>query len=261
MSFTGGKTTSPHRLPQAPSVSLVVPIWNEEFETLYELSGGVDQCLSSSEGGYELIFVDDGSEQACWESLVRLYEHHGRVKAIRLVRNFGQEFALFVGLRFARGEFLITLDSDLQIPPEVIPAFLKPLQSGCQLVYGVRMPRARFTRARRLGSHLYNLLMSLRWDRRLHDWGCGATAVRREVIDRIAEAECWSKPLKVLALECLSTPAVEVIVAESSRRQGSSKYSLWGCCKAAYEQLVGQGLGPRNSRDVHQLACIKTILQ
>jgi len=107
-----------------PYISVVIPVFNEE-ENLAELGERLVRTLSGLSRPFELIFVDDGSTDGSWELLSRLHRRHPeQVKAIQFHRNFGQHQAVFAGLAAARGEIMVTLDADLQNPPEEIPKLI-----------------------------------------------------------------------------------------------------------------------------------------
>jgi len=117
--------------------SVIIPVYNSQ-NTLEELFERIDKCFEQHQLKYELIFVDDGSEDHSWQVLRKLKENYNeKIKAIRFVRNFGQHNAVFCGLSYATGEFIITLDDDLQHPPEEIPKLIeKHKKTSSELVYG-----------------------------------------------------------------------------------------------------------------------------
>jgi len=117
--------------------SVIIPVYNSS-KTLDELFSRLQQCFVKLGKSYELVFVDDGSMDASWKVLTALKNQHPDVvKAIRLVHNFGQHNAIFCGLAHASGEFLITLDDDLQHPPEEIPKLIeKYKETPSDLIYG-----------------------------------------------------------------------------------------------------------------------------
>ena len=137
-------------------LSVVVPVYNSE-RTLASLWARIRPVFDSLSGRCELICVDDGSRDGSWSELQRLVaDHPGEITAIRLMRNFGQHNALMCGFRHARGEYIVTLDDDLQNPPEEIPRLLVAIRSQqLDVVYGVPPRRAQATH-RNVGSKLVN---------------------------------------------------------------------------------------------------------
>ena len=120
----------------APGVSVIVPVYNGS-ETLPELTTRVAMVLSNAGLSFEIIFVNDGSADTSWATLQQLVAEHAFVRAVDLMRNYGQHNALLCGLRLARYEVSITIDDDLQNPPEEIPKLLAELEAGYDVVYGV----------------------------------------------------------------------------------------------------------------------------
>lgn len=118
-------------------VSIVVPVLNEGANVA-PLAARVQQTLRTSGVGYELIFVDDGSSDDTAKRVIQLHEADPAIHLVQLSRNFGHQAALFAGIESARGAAVITLDGDLQHPPELIPRFLEHWRAGFEIVQGVR---------------------------------------------------------------------------------------------------------------------------
>lgn len=141
--------------------SVVVPVYNSEA-SLEELFSRLNMVMESTGRPYEMIFVDDGSGDRSWEVLKKIKsENPDGFTAIRLAKNFGQHSATFCGFSFARGEFVITLDDDLQCPPEEIPKLIKTMEeSDAELVYGV-YKRKRHSAMRNISSSSFKRLSGL----------------------------------------------------------------------------------------------------
>jgi undecaprenyl-phosphate 4-deoxy-4-formamido-L-arabinose transferase len=122
----------------SPSVSIVVPVYNSET-TLIELVRRLTEALEPSTSCFEILLVNDGSYDSCWTEICKMAAQDPRVKGIDLMRNFGQYNAVLAGVRAANYDIIVTLDDDLQHPPESIPTLLAALDEddGCDLVYGV----------------------------------------------------------------------------------------------------------------------------
>ena len=118
-----------------PSISVIVPVYNSEA-TLPELVKRLKPVLDAAAREYELVLVNDGSSDRSWEVIQQLSEQNVWVRGIKLMRNYGQHNALLCGIRAARHEILVTMDDDLQHPPEELPKLLSQLQSGFDVVYG-----------------------------------------------------------------------------------------------------------------------------
>jgi glycosyltransferase involved in cell wall biosynthesis len=121
----------------APTISVVVPVYNSA-ETISELVRRLHEALTGVASAHELILVDDGSRDASWEAISALAAHDPRLFGIRHARNFGQHNALLTGVRAARYPLIVTLDDDLQNPPEEIPVLLAAFGDDVDVVYGAR---------------------------------------------------------------------------------------------------------------------------
>ena len=118
-----------------PSISVVVPVYRSEA-TLPKLVQRLQPALAALAGDYELVLVNDGSPDRSWEIIEQLASKNDWVRGIRLMRNYGQHNALLSGIRSARYEIIVTMDDDLQHPPEEIPKLLAELNRGFDVVYG-----------------------------------------------------------------------------------------------------------------------------
>ena len=118
-------------------LSIVVPVFNEGGN-VRPLFDALVPVLESTGMEWELIFSDDGSTDATWSTISALHEADSRVKGLRLSRNFGHQYALFAGMSIATGDAIISMDGDLQHPPELVPELVGRWRSGDQIVHTVR---------------------------------------------------------------------------------------------------------------------------
>ena len=123
------------RCPDIASVSVVIPVFNSAT-ILPRLVDRLESVLAGSATQYELVLVNDGSRDASWKSIQALCRGHRWVRGVNLIRNFGQHNATLAGIRMARYEVIVTMDDDLQQPPEEIPNLLRLLNQGVDVVYG-----------------------------------------------------------------------------------------------------------------------------
>jgi undecaprenyl-phosphate 4-deoxy-4-formamido-L-arabinose transferase len=121
--------------PRLKTVSVVVPVYNAAA-TLVELVERLEAVLTRVADDYEILLVNDGSRDASWQLLAQLVSRNPRLRAFDLLRNYGQHNALLLGIREARGEVIVTIDDDLQHPPEEIPRLLGAIVDGYDVVYG-----------------------------------------------------------------------------------------------------------------------------
>jgi undecaprenyl-phosphate 4-deoxy-4-formamido-L-arabinose transferase len=121
--------------PSSPSISVVVPVYNSE-EMLKALVRRLTDTLTGLRAPFEIILVNDGSRDASWSVIAELSSVHAHVRGIDLMRNYGQHNALLAGIRASRNNLIVTLDDDLQNPPEEIPKLLQKMEQGYDVVYG-----------------------------------------------------------------------------------------------------------------------------
>lgn len=212
------------RKPRSIALSIVIPVYNER-ENVSRLYEKLKKVLSCFRDPWEIIIVDDGSQDGTFDVLktIALKDPHFRV--IRLRRNFGQSAALAVGFRNARGEKIVTMDGDLQNDPEDISLLLQKLDQGYDVVSGWRKHRKDKMLVRKIPSWIANRLICSVTDVRLHDTGCALKAFRKEVIDRIRLYGELHRFLPALA-RVEGASITEMVVRHHPRRFGRSKYNL-----------------------------------
>ena len=220
-----------------PYLSVVIPVYNEE-ENLRELGERLMRTLTTMGRPFEIILVDDGSSDRSWELLTELHDQYPQnLHALQFNRNFGQHQAIFAGFQAARGQVMITLDADLQNPPEEIPRLVAKLEEGYDTVGGWRENR-RDSLFRRLPSQLVNYLMSRVTGVKLRDYGCMLRAYSREVIDSINQCQESSSFIPALA-NLFSHRVAEIPVGHAERERGQSKYSLFKLLRLNFDLMTG----------------------
>lgn len=220
-----------------PYISVIIPVYNEE-ENLRELGERLMRTLSGMGRTFEIILVDDGSHDRSWEILTELHQKYpANLRALQFNRNFGQHQAIFAGFQAARGRVMITLDADLQNPPEEIPRLVAKIEEGYDTVGGWRENR-QDSIFRKLPSLLVNLVMSKVTGTRLKDYGCMLRAYRREVIDSINQCQESSSFIPALA-NIFSRRVAEIPVGHAERERGVSKYSLIKLLRLNFDLMTG----------------------
>jgi undecaprenyl-phosphate 4-deoxy-4-formamido-L-arabinose transferase len=222
-------------------LSVVIPVFNEA-STLEELHHRLAQTLKGLGRSYEIIFVDDGSRDGSPEILRALHEEDAAVKVVRFNRNYGQHAAVFAGLERCRGEVVVTLDADLQNPPEEIPKLLDRIDGGCEVVGGLRTPR-HDSMVRRGLSWLVNRLTSVTVGVPMRDYGCMLRAYRRSVVEQLLRCKEISSFIPALAVSFAGSVA-ELPVTHHSRPAGRSKYGLLRLLRLNFDLLTGFSLLP-----------------
>lgn len=207
----------------AVALSVVVPVYDEEGN-LGELHRRLAAVLDKLDRPGEMVFVNDGSSDGSAEILERIQERDPRVTVVELARNAGQHAAVLAGMRVARGEVVVTLDADLQNPPEEIPKLMAKIAEGFEVVGGVRT-RRRDSLLRRAASAAAARFGPRRRNESGVDYGCMLRAYRREVVQRILRSRGRTLFLPALA-ESLARQVADVPVAHEERRLGRSRYDL-----------------------------------
>jgi undecaprenyl-phosphate 4-deoxy-4-formamido-L-arabinose transferase len=220
-----------------PEISVVIPVFNEE-DNLRELGERLIRTLTAMGRPFEIIFVDDGSTDRSWQLLSDLNGQYPQyIRALQFHRNFGQHQAIFAGFQAARGKVMVTLDADLQNPPEEIPRLVAKLDEGYDTVGGWRENR-RDSLFRRLPSQLVNYVMSRVTGVKLRDYGCMLRAYRREVVDSINQCQESSSFIPALA-NLFSHRVAEIPVGHAERERGTSKYSLIKLLRLNFDLMTG----------------------
>jgi len=223
-------------------VSIVVPVYNEEAN-IPELVPRLFAVLDTLERPSEVICVDDGSRDRSLELLRGLLDRYpDRLRVVELSRNFGQHPAILAGFAIAGGDVIVTIDADLQNPPEEIPKLLALADQGFDVVGGVREVR-RDSLFRRAASRIVNRVTTAITGIRMTDYGCMLRAYSREVIDLINRCEESSTFIPALAQTFSRRPA-EVSVRHAERRAGASKYSLYRLLRLNFDLMTGFSVVP-----------------
>jgi len=202
-------------------ISIVVPVLNEEG-SLAELHRRLVAVMDQVGRSYEMVFVDDGSNDGSLSVLNTIYESDPRVKVLSFRRHYGKSAALAVGFEEASGQIIVTIDADLQDDPREIPALLKELERGYDLVSGWKRHR-NDPLSKTLPSKIFNAVVSWATGVRLHDINSGLKAYRREVTDEIKLYGELHRFLPVFAHK-ESFKVSEIPVAHHPRKFGKTKY-------------------------------------
>ena len=205
-------------------LSIVVPIYNE-VDNLRPLCERVHAVLEPTDWSYELILIDDGSQDGSSELLAELHAEDDTLKVLRFRRNFGQTAALAAGFEYAQGDVIVSLDGDLQNDPIDIPRLLAKLDEGYDLVNGWRVNRQDPFLRRRLPSQIANRMISLTTRVKLHDYGCTLKAFRREVAKGLKLYGEMHRFIPALAGD-MGARIAELPVTHHARKHGTSKYGL-----------------------------------
>jgi glycosyltransferase involved in cell wall biosynthesis len=212
-----------------------LPVFNEAPH-IAELYRRTVETLDAAGLEFELICVDDGSTDATFAELEKLHAADGRVRAVRLKRNFGQHAAMHAGLVRAAGQVLVTMDGDLQNSPEDIPRLVAAVEAGADVASGRRIAR-RDSWGRTLPSRVINGMLRRFTSAEISDFGCAFNAYRRSAVEPMLGAIGRQKFTKALVLSG-GASVVEVDIAHSARA-GRSRYSPLRLTRLALHVLAG----------------------
>ncbi|MCS7083288.1 MAG: glycosyltransferase family 2 protein [Bacteroidetes bacterium] len=225
----------------SPDLSIVIPIYNEAA-VLEELLKRLRAALAPLDLDWEVLFVDDGSQDGSWAVLERLAAEDSRVRALGLSRNFGHQRAISAGLEWARGRAVVVMDGDLQDPPELIPELLRRWQQGYEVVYAVRTRRREPWLMRTAYRIFYRLLSALAEVEIPLDAGDFGLIDRRvlEVMRRMPERSRFVRGLRSWS----GFRQIGVPYERAARARGRSKYSWGKLLRLALDGLLAFSSAP-----------------
>jgi len=237
-------------------LSAVVPVFNE-VESLRELHRELDEVAREHEYELEIIFVDDGSTDGSWDEIEKLAAEDTRVRGIRFRGNFGKAAGLSAGFKEARGEFVFTLDADLQDDPHEMPNFLEKMDSDLDVVSGWK--KLRHDPWHKVGpSRVFNWLVGFLTKVKLHDHNCGFKCYRGEILDELELYGEMHRFVPVLAA-ARGCKVGEVVVNHRARKFGHSKYGFRRFVKGFLDLLTVHFLTGYGQRPQHLLGTLGLI--
>jgi len=217
-------------------VSVVIPIYNEQ-ESLPELIRRTTAACETLGKQYEILLVDDGSSDNCAEMLSDAAEAPAsHIVAVLLNRNYGQHNAIMAGFSHVTGDLIVTLDADLQNPPEEIPRLVAKADEGYDVVGTVRQNR-QDTWFRKRASKLINHLIQSTTGKAMGDYGCMLRAYRRHIVDAMLNCHERSTFIPILA-NTFARKAIEIPVHHAEREFGDSKYSFMRLINLMYDLVT-----------------------
>lgn len=205
-------------------VSIVVPVYNE-LENVDLMYQELVLAMKNQHRSFEFVVVDDGSRDGTQEALRDIAKVDKRLKLVLLKRNYGQTAAMMAGIQHATGEFIVTIDGDLQNDPADIPMMLDKLEDGFDLVHGWRKNRQDKTLSRKLPSKIANWLISKVTRFPIHDLGCTLKAMRSDVGHQLELYGEMHRFIPILANH-LGARCTEVVTGHRARQFGQSKYGI-----------------------------------
>lgn len=221
-----------------PKLSICVPVYNEA-ENLPLLHEAIVKVVEPAGIETELILVDDGSTDNSWAVIQSLVQKDARVRGLKFLHNCGETAASDAGLRAARGQYVMTMDADLQNDPKDIPAFIKAFESGVDCVCGTRVATRKkgdsFIKV--ISSRIANAVRNKLSDEEISDAGCTYRAFKRECVAKLKLYRGLHRFIPTL-LKMEGFTVTEIAVTNNPRLYGESKYGVWNRLFKSFHDLL-----------------------
>ena len=205
-------------------ISVVVPLYNED-ESLPELSAWIERVMLAHDYSYEIILVDDGSDDTSWEVIEQLHLQNDNIRGIKFQRNYGKSAALNEGFKAAKGNVVITMDADMQDSPDEIPGLYNMIMAeGYDMVSGWKKVRFDNKLTKNLPSKLFNAAASRSSGIKLHDFNCGLKSYKNKVVKSVEVYGEMHRYIPVLAKWAGFKKIGEKVVEHRARKYGVTKF-------------------------------------
>ncbi|HVT90148.1 MAG TPA: glycosyltransferase family 2 protein [Tepidisphaeraceae bacterium] len=223
---------------QQPTLSIVVPVYNEE-ENVPLLHEAVCAACDPAGISFELIYTDDGSKDGSWSQIEKTVAKDPRVRGQKFKFNCGETAASDAGMRAARGQYVMTMDADLQNDPKDIPKFLEALRTGVDCVCGTRVEsRSKGDNTVKvISSRIANWVRNKLSDEQISDAGCTYRCFKRECVDKMKLYRGLHRFIPTL-LKMEGYTVSEIAVSNNPRIHGESKYGVWNRLFKSFRDLL-----------------------
>lgn len=226
---------------EQPYLSIIIPVYNEE-SNLVPLIERLYPVVKAAGRPFEIIFTNDGSRDRSLEILHSMVDEYPGVKVVEFNGNFGQHMAILAAFEMSRGQIVITLDADLQNPPEEIPRLVTEIEKGYDVVGTIRQKR-QDSLFRKLASRIVNITTNKMTGMKMNDYGCMLRAYHRNIIENINRCGESTTFIPALAQTFAANPT-EIEVAHAERSAGESKYSLYKLVRLNFDLMTGFSVVP-----------------
>lgn len=205
-------------------VSIVIPLYNES-ESIKELDDWISLSLKYEDLDYEVIYIDDGSNDSSWDIIKNISQNNSNRKGISFIKNYGKSQALRVGFSEAKGKYIATLDADLQDSPEEIPLMLKKLiENNHDLISGWKKKRHDSFITKRIPSYFFNLIARIFSGINLNDFNSGIKVYKKEVVKSVSLYADMHRFIPILAKNQGFNRIGEHVVKHQARKYGKTKF-------------------------------------
>lgn len=241
-------------------LSIVIPLFNE-VESLPELCEWINRVMASNKLTYELILVDDGSNDGSWEQIESLGKQYTQIRGIKFRRNYGKSAALHTGFGIAEGDVVFTMDADLQDSPEEIPGMRKMItEDGYDVVSGWKKKRHDPFFSKRVPTKLFNWAARKVSGIRLHDFNCGLKAYRLNVAKSVEVYGDMHRYIPVLAKSSGFTKIGEKVVLHQERKYGVTKFGMDRFIKGFLDLLTVSFLTRFGKKPMHLFGTLGSVM-
>lgn len=242
------------------NLTLVIPLLNEQ-ESLPELHNWIVKVMQAQNFSYEILFIDDGSTDASWQTISQLSNENPNVKGIRFLRNYGKSQALHAGFAKAQGDVIITMDADLQDSPDEIPELYRLItEDNYDLISGWKKKRYDSVVAKNIPSKLFNWAARKTSGVRLNDFNCGLKAYKNIVIKNIEVSGEMHRYIPVLAKNAGFSNIGEKIVIHQARKYGESKFGMSRFINGFLDLITIWFLSTFGKRPMHLFGLLGSIM-
>jgi len=242
------------------NISIVIPLLNEQ-ESLPELCKWIEKVMQSHNFSYEILFVDDGSTDQSWNTILKLSKTNSNIKGIKFLRNYGKSQGLHAGFAQAQGDVVITMDADLQDSPDEIPDLYDMIMNqGYDLVSGWKKKRYDSVVAKNLPSKLFNWAARKISGVKLNDFNCGLKAYKNIVIKNVEVSGEMHRYIPVLAKNAGFSKIGEKVVIHQARKYGSSKFGMDRFVNGFLDLITIWFISKFGKRPMHFFGLLGTVM-
>jgi len=243
-----------------PEISIVIPLYNEA-ESLPELTGWISQVMVDHHFTYEVILVDDGSNDGSWQVIEKIVQANPAIKGIKFRRNYGKSAALHCAFQVSAGDVVITMDADLQDSPDEIPGLYALIkEKGYDLVSGWKKKRYDNALSKNLPSRLFNWTARRFSGIKIHDFNCGLKAYRSEVVKAIEVYGEMHRYIPIIAKKAGFRSISEKIVQHRKRQYGVTKFGFERFINGYLDLLTISFISRFGRRPMHFFGTLGTLM-
>ncbi|MDN3642339.1 glycosyltransferase family 2 protein [Lutimonas halocynthiae] len=241
-------------------ISIVVPLLNEE-ESLQELHDWIAKVMQSNRFSYEILFIDDGSDDSSWAIIEALSKSNKSVKGIRFQRNYGKSQALNAAFKEVSGDVVITMDADLQDSPDEIPDLFNMIKDeDFDLISGWKKKRYDSKIRKNLPSKLFNAAARKTSGLSLHDFNCGLKAYKKDVVKNVDVYGEMHRYIPVLAKNAGFQKIGEKVVIHQARKYGTTKFGMDRFINGFLDLITINFLTKFGKRPMHLFGLLGTMV-